>query len=423
MAAAAASLRPGPISTHAAGPSSWYVFAVLLGSMAYQWLLCFIDTRGSPVTSTRIAVAELAVLMSCIPLLRTRRPSMFAFAAAASALSLLGVLGLLRDGYVDIKAIRDLLIPATFLWAGISMAQREDDVDRIFLRLCLLVLAVGLIETFAFDSYNTLFNTFAYYVHSGGISESAAAIAGQSVTLNGLRPEGIGRTFLPSILGSLRASSIYLEPVSLGNFAILTLAWGLAKERAQFKRALPFVAISIALIVLSDSRFGLYAMLILLVLKLCLRGKAHYLLSVAPFIAICLLSAIAAYYPTYGDNLHGRLSLSGERLLQFNQWTLLGLSQFTIRFGDMGYAYVITRFGILLCTALWIGFFCLPLRHPASERLRAYIAAYMAMILCISGTSLFAMKTSAILWFLFGTQIHSSAGFGIASKWRTVPAT
>jgi putative polymerase len=32
-----------------------------------------------------------------------------------------------------------------------------------------------------------------------------------------------------------------------------------------------------------------------------------------------------------------------------------------------------------------------------------YVALYLALILCVSGTSVFAFKTSALLWFLLGS--------------------
>jgi putative polymerase len=42
------------------------------------------------------------------------------------------------------------------------------------------------------------------------------------------------------------------------------------------------------------------------------------------------------------------------------------------------------------------------MRDEHGERFRTYIVIYMSLILCISGTSLFALKSAGVLWFLLG---------------------
>jgi putative polymerase len=47
----------------------------------------------------------------------------------------------------------------------------------------------------------------------------------------------------------------------------------------------------------------------------------------------------------------------------------------------------------------------LKMADERGDRFRAYITLYMSLILCVSGTSLFALKTAGILWFLVGCAV------------------
>src|SRR5690606_7982816 len=144
---------------------------------------------------------------------------------------------------------------------------------RIVRTLVLIVIAIGLVEAIFFDTYTRYINTFTYYIGLGGIAEASAQIAGQTVTLNGLRPEGIGRTLLPQLLGSHRVSSIFLEPVSLGNFAVIIMAWALAKPTEQWRRTAWFLFGAMVLVVLADSRFAFYSATLLLTLRVVLHQR------------------------------------------------------------------------------------------------------------------------------------------------------
>ena len=46
------------------------------------------------------------------------------------------------------------------------------------------------------------------------------------------------------------------------------------------------------------------------------------------------------------------------------------------------------------------------MQDSRGERFRVYIALYITLILCVSGTSFFALKTAGILWFLVGSGIR-----------------
>lgn len=383
--------------------STVYASFLLLAVVMHHWILCLLHTKGISVSVARVAMAEMTIYIACLPLLLARL-SLRSLIAVFVALGLSGLLALLRGGYFDAKAARDLLIPLIFLWAGRSFGQNGRSLDRPLLLVAAVVVVIGLVQAVIPDLYNRFFNTFNYYLSLGGISAGSAQEAGQSVTLNGLRPEGIGRTLLPQVLGAQRVSSVFLEPVSLGNFAVILLAWGLAKPWHEWRVAAWFVGAAVVCIVLADSRFGFYMTGLLVLLRLLVHGRAHLVGIVFPGIGAVGLLLLATFFPGSGDNLFGRMTVSGEFLLRFDEWNLLGVRDFATNFGDMGYAYVFSRFSLPGAILMWLCVYALPLHDEAARRFRTFMSAYVTLILCVSGTSLFALKTAGVMWFALGAM-------------------
>lgn len=313
------------------------------------------------------------------------------------------LLSLVRQG-LDFKSVRDMLIPILFIWLGRNVGTIET-AER-FLKLAIkIVLAFGLFELLFLDLYTRFFDIFSYYASQGRVSETSAMYLGQKLQLNGFRPEGIGRTLLPSLLGNHRISSIFLEPVSLGNFAVLLAAWGLAKPREELRSMLFYLACAMVFITLADSRFGLGMIFILMFVRWAFDGRANTVIAcLSPFVVVLGLIALGAFYPKVSeDSLVGRLTWTGVTLLNFGVDSILGTHAPLSNFGDMGYAYLCSRFGLPLCAFLWFSFVLIKNAADAGLRFRAYIAIYVSLILSVSGTSLFALKTAGLVWFLFGT--------------------
>lgn len=395
--------RRAPRDAGGVGVSDSTVYAtfLLLAVVMHHWVLCFLHNKGLSVSVGRVAMAEMVIYAACVPMLLARL-SLRSLVAVFVALGVCGVLALLRGGYFDAKATRDLLIPLVFLWAGRSYGQRGGSLDRPLLVVCGVVVTIGLVQAVMPDVYNRFFNTFTYYVSLGGISSESAQVTGQSVTLNGMRPEGIGRTLLPQLLGAQRVASVFLEPVSLGNFAVLMLAWGLAKPFTEWRVAVWFVLAALVCIVLADSRFGLYMIGLMLLLRATLHGRGHWLSLLFPGLGVLLLLALASYTPGTGDNLVGRMTVSGTFLMAFDEMNLLGVRDFATNFGDMGYAYVFSRFSLPGALLMWVCVYAIPLRDETARRFRTFLSVYVTLILCVSGTSLFALKTAGLMWFVFG---------------------
>ncbi|WP_154660720.1 polysaccharide biosynthesis protein GumE [Marinobacter nanhaiticus] len=350
--------------------------------------------------------SEFLILVACLPLLIPRvLPGVMILAAFSGAF--LCLQALLRGG-LDLKAFRDLLIPLCFYWAGrnVGSPAQADKALRIIVGV---VLFFAFFELLALDVYTRIFNIFSYYVSTGSLEEITEYQRDSRLQMNGIRPPGIGRTLLPGLLDSHRVSSVFLEPVSLGNFATIVAAWGLAKDKSQLRDTLIFVGAAVVLIVLADSRFALLSVSFLLFARFALVGWANYLPFLMPIGILAMLVAIGMFWNgVYGDDYIGRLASSGRSLVEFNVANLLGFGH-NGGFPDQGYAYSFSKFGLVLVMVLWFVFWLIPAPDDQARRFRCYIGVYASLILCVSGSSLFALKTAGVVWFLFGIVMRDPA--------------
>ncbi|MFO1388216.1 polysaccharide biosynthesis protein GumE [Cellvibrio sp.] len=395
-----------PISDAAAHPlDDRIIISILAATAVYQAVLCLLNTQGIPVSRALLGLSEALILSACLPFI-TRRllPGLITVILLCAAMFCLQSL---VSGAVNIKTFRDLAIPLCYFWVGCNIG-RVQLASRALIWTIWVVLFMGLLELFFLDQYTNFFDIFSYYVNTGNL-DPVQTYNTTKLQLNGTRPEGIGRTLLPELLGAHRVSSVFLEPVSLGNFATICAAWGLSLDKSELRKTLFFVVMAIVMIVISDSRFALTTVSLMIAMRLSMYGKALYLPILAPFAAIALLVAIGEEGGKFmEDSFYGRLALSGNALHEFDIPMLFAM-KVSSPYADMGYAHLISAFGLPVTLLLWCSLWLLPMPDEQGQRFRAFAAIYITLILCVSGYSLYALKTSGILWFLIGCCLKSPA--------------
>lgn len=383
--------------------NAWWVFGVLIAATCYQFVLCFLNTAGYGISAALVGMSEVIILAACLPTLLRNIPIRMALLMSAILINFL-LLTLIR-GEIDAKGLRDMLLAAVFFWFGWNL-RRAEIIDRLLIMLSLIVIIFGVFEWASLDLYTKFFNTYRYYVSQGGIHDGHAMIQGQALTLNGFRPEDIGRTILPGLLGSHRISSVFLEPVSMGNFATLIVVWALSKKEASFRTMGVFFVAAAIMVTMADSRFGLIMIACLCVYRLVFPRGGGPFVFLLPILLVVFLTFMGIWSLGLGqgDNIIGRLARTGVVLSEMDVSTLLGIQTPLENYGDMGYAYVLSRFGAVFALALWGALWLLPFKTDSqAARFRAMGGLYMVMILSISGTSLFALKTAGLFWFVFGS--------------------
>lgn len=376
-----------------------WLSALILLSVSHPLWLVFVHTQGGLGGNSAVVVTEIALLAAALPLL-LRRMSLGMYLAGVLLFVNAIALGLLRDS-LDPKPLRDLLVPLVFLAVGMAVASQAAG-DRVLRAVVWLVLGFAFFEFLALDPYMRLFDIQSFFLERGVGDPNVGLYRDDRLVASAIRPEGIGRTLLP-FLGPHRVSSVFIEPVSLGNFAVICAAWGLAKDREDMRNAAFFVVAALVMLVLSDSRFGIVAFGLLVALRLTLVRGAEPVGMAFPFVCVAVLVAISvANAGEYTDSFLGRLTLTGTALQRMTGGEIFGFVQASRRYFDMGYPYILANFGLLACLALWAAFWMLPRETAVARRFHVYVALYLTLILCVSGNSAFAFKTSAVLWFLLG---------------------
>lgn len=389
--------------------------AIVIGAVCYQVVLCLIDTHLFPASRAMVGLAEAMLMLACMPLLLPRLlPGVIILAALTGAT--LCFLALFRGG-LDVKGFRDVLIPLWFFWLGKNIGDVRL-TDRLLKVTIAIVIAIGLFELFALDSFTNLLDIFGYYVHIGSLEPITEYERESRLQMNGIRPEDMGRTLLPWLLDNHRVSSVFLEPVSLGNFATLVVAWGLSKNGDEKSLMALFVGAGLVMMVLADSRFAMLSVSLLVFVRIAFRGWMLYLPAAMPFIMMSALVALGVFSDIgYSDTFVGRLISSAWALMSFDVQMLMGADG-NAWFPDQGYAHLLSSFGLFLVIGFWLTIWLMPMPDERAARFRAFAAIYISLILTISGTSLFAMKTSALLWFLFGSVLADPARLPVPKHLR-----
>jgi putative polymerase len=375
------------------------IIAIVIATVAYQAVLCLLNTHGLTASRTLLGLSEGIILTACLPFISRRLlPGVITIIAISGAMFCLQTL---LSGQLNIKTFRDLAIPLCYLWLGCNIG-RIDLASRALIYAIWVVLFMGAFELFFVDQYTNFFDIFSYYVNTGNLDPGTTTFTNTKLQINGTRPEGIGRTLLPALLGSHRVSAVFLEPVSLGNFATICAAWGLSLNKSELRKTVFFVITAVVMIVISDSRFALTTVSLMIAMRLIIHGRGLYLSILAPFAAVALLVAMGEDGGKFvSDSFSGRLALSGNALHEFNIPMLFAMTV-SNPYADMGYAHLISTFGLPITLLLWFSLWFLPMPDEQGQRFRSFAAIYIVLILCVSGYSLYALKTSGVLWFLMG---------------------
>lgn len=405
-----------------AGPARLAALALVLAALGYTAFLCLVHTRFFPVGNDLVAAADGMIVVAALALALWRGSPALWMLTLAVAVNFLA-LALLADDF-NPKAVRDVMILVGFAVIGRRFADAPA-AQTAFIAAAVIVTAVALFEVLAPTVYTSLFDVFDFYARRGVITSEQIQYQSSSFFVSGERGEG--RFIAPWLdaLGVHRASSLFLEPVSLGNFGALAAAFAIALPRRHWRLATAIGAAAAFAIVTADARFAAAAVGLFLVARLAPLVWTNVMLAVMPLVAIGALLAAGATVSPEGDDFLSRLSHSGNVLAGLDAAVLFGLRPFSITAVDSGYAYALANFGLPLCILLWASFVALPAPNAAALRYKLLLGVYACALLCISGSSLFALKTAALGWFALGAlaagglREPSIAG---ASAARALPA-
>jgi putative polymerase len=396
-----------PLATDGSGfgESSRGRWALLLvaAALSFNFVLCFVNTNISAVSNLHVVGCEFVILA-------------LTFLVAYSGSSLTGIyfvivlvlyitfLALLRGinslGGVDIKIVRDFLIPVAFFWLGKTILLK--DADRIVRWATVAILCVGFFEYFFLDVFLKYFDVIGFYIARGTAANTEAVrISSGGLMVSGMRPESQGRELLPWLLGGHRVSSIFLEPSSLGNFGIIVGLWAVLRSKVDATPWWGLFLLGLCCIVLADTRFAAVFLVLGTLIVLLPPSFGTPLVVTMPFAAVVLLLIVVTPADLSSNDAQGRLAYAALVLteLDFSNW--IGLADSPLQTFDAGYGYLFSGIGVIGALALWFCLMSLSGRNPHFYALRNAVGAYLATLFLISQSQM-TIKTASLLWLLLG---------------------
>jgi len=419
-----------PLAASASEPAgaqaaqSTLAITVVCATVLFNLVLCFVNTTLFGIGTNAVVATEIVLIGVALGITWYRSYTLYALLLASTAYFF--AVMLIRSEF-DPKIARDFLIPIVFFFVGNQLGSLRL-ADRMVTLLIVIALGVAAFEWLALDTYLHYFDVIHYYLARGTEqtleSDSAAGLfikgsdSAAGLFVNATR---FGeRTLLP-FLGEHRASGIFMEPVSAGNFGAIAFAWVVLRDRSRvWIFAAKILAIA-TILVLADARFGFYVCIFTLVIYLAAPVTRPTMLFLAPFLAVVALLTYAYVDPKQGwdNSIVGRFLSSGRSIATLDGWQALGLrvsEVFTSGYaGDSGYGYVLAKVGLVGLAAFWALFVYAPSSDPNAQRFRNFIAFYVVSLLTISA-SLFSIKTAALLWFLYGTLNIPRRPFGLTHR-------
>lgn len=383
----------------------WMNFGIemlMLLAVGYNFVLAVINAKVFAVRPVMTYAMEFMIYAGCFALgiwsLERRR-----LALVVGGLGLVVGLMLVRFVFswqVDPKFFRDALIPFAFLVLGASY---RGSLPKLFLRMTVVVALVALFELAMPKLYGDVVNPKSYFVNARGASAEGFWNQDSNLYVSATRPGE--RNFLPGS-NLPRASSVFVEPVTMGNYLIFFAAIVLAFARWLRPPAL-LLAIGLIgfLIVASDGRLAAgtcVLMLLLAPLLVRLDQRLSFLLFFAVLAAGWLLVWLAGIRE-YEDTTLGRIFFTVYSMgnLPFASW--LGLDPASAyRYFDSGITYFVASQSVVGVLAFLLAYSFMLILPTREGQLFKHLAILAFALSLLVSNSYFSIKTSALWWFACG---------------------
>lgn len=375
---------------------------LLLFAVGYNFLLAFVNAKVTPVSPALTYVAELLIYAGCfgIGIWTLERSKVVALIAGITVIVAVLLFRYLIEWRVDAKFIRDAIIPFAFLVLGSAYG---GSLPKLFVRMAVIISLVAGFELAAPDLYGDWVNPKSYYVNTRGLDEGGFWNEDSNLFVSATRPGE--RNFLPGS-NLPRASSIFVEPVTAGNFIVFFVAILLTFWRSmRLGQVLLSMGLLLFLIVATDGRLAVGTSLLLILGAPFLRRLDQRLsFLIMPLVllgaaAIVWISGVSAYQ----DNTLGRVYLTVNAMLQMPAEAWMGLDfDAPYKYFDSGIAYFIASQSIMVVGFFLLAYaFGLDMPTEDGQAFKNFFMLAFSVGLLVSN-SLFSVKSAALWWFVCG---------------------
>lgn len=379
--------------------------AVLAGTVIFNPFLAWVNATIMPIDGSKAALAQGALTVAALGIgfYSAGKPygdrGITPWVIVIWLLAMTAIITAAIREQFDPKSFGEVLLIPAFIMLGMQFSQTV--FIRTVMGLQAAVLAVGLWECIDPAGFGSFFKVAKYYISSRGYSADDFW-AGGDLFVSAQRPQG--RLLFPGS-GLHRGSSLFLEPVSLGNWTIMITLFliGLWDQLSVRQRALMIVS-NLILIVICDGRLalGVSAALIAIV-PLARRLPGWISVTYLPVSLIALAVAkMLGLLAEVGDTFAGRLRYGIDALgrLSIERFFAIGASRTGNE--DAGLVYFIQNQSLPIAVTLWV---IVTLTDTGEDRggrgFKHGMAIFLVACLPISNASL-SIKTTALMWACFG---------------------
>lgn len=390
---------------------------LLMSAVLFNAVLAIVNARVTPLSPPLVIASEVLIVAGAHLVALTHfRARMAPWYALIGIFVLFALFRSFALGEPEVKYLRDVILIPSFIVLGMTFPRRR--LTQLLVALQLVVLAGLTLELAAPDAYSALFSIKSYYINTRGYTEADFWNTGSDLFVSASRPDE--RFF--SFVDLHRMSSVFLEPVSLGNYCIIVVCYVFAayREMTLFQRIV-LIGGTMVLIVGCDGRLAAIACIIIWAASLfAMRLPSRFVVILPPLIFAAALAAVSIFgFKAGSDDFPGRLAHTVELLRHYGVSEFLGVSDIYLsRAVDSGLAYLITTQSLLLVALIWL---CIALITEERGRgqivFKIGVALYIALSMLVS-FSFLSIKTAAILWFVLGSMQEGPLRFP-APTWKS----
>lgn len=391
-----------PDRTAGSEVSSRAVFVALVaGAVLFNFALAVVNSQVRQMSAFEVQAAEAAILATAMLMaLLHFRAAMNPWLVLIWFLATIAVARWFWLGYVDPKTLRDVIIIPVFVCAGIAAGARS--LTTLVVGLQAVILAVMLWEGFAPEAFADFAGVKSYYINTRGFEEESFWSEDSELFISANRPN---ERFLLSSIDIHRLSSVFLEPVSLGNYCVIIAMFVCARFQALSRSALVFLIVSnLMLLIGCDGRLAAFSSVLILATAFLIHAPKYFsvvFLPMATLISMFLYHGLGV--KPWTDDFPGRVARTAELLSYYSVSDMMGVGQALIDgVADSGLAYMIATQSIVGMSLLW-GFVIFATAERSREQAlyKHGLVLYLSLTMMVS-YSFLTIKTAALAWFILG---------------------
>ena len=381
-----------------------YVITVAVAAVLYNGVLAIINAHVTPLAFSHVALTEILILLfGLVFILRKGLGEndlgalFFLVFTIAMAVYMSAI-----NRVVFVDYLRNILI--VFCFATLGTWANRKTVEAAFMVSLAVVILVLFCEIFALKLYAAIFEPGYYFLTTRGLQPpqwDTTGLFGNALGFEGRLSFGL--------IGH-RASSLFLEQVSLSNFAGVMMMYTLYFWDEMKRRARVLIVACIALILLTTASRTMLTFSAICFVGYFVFPRLPKLVSLLTMPMILLAGTLMYVLnpDARGDNLSGRIVLTMRHISNMDIYGFLGFyADAAASFADSGYVYIVyagTVFGML---AFWLFISLYPAgKTPAQRRLAQALPIFMFFNLMIGATPVFTAKIAGLLWLLLGHARH-----------------